>query len=79
MSKFISTALFTSLIGKAVSEDVYTNLWYPGMQDSGVTFVGSVVTAASDSTVMVVDYTNLGSDMSDMVSDSTHLGHGSRI
>jgi hypothetical protein len=73
MSKFISTVLFATLVGKAVAEDVYTNLWYPGIQDSGVTFVGSVVTAASDRTVMVVDYTNLASDMSDIVSDITRL------
>jgi hypothetical protein len=72
MSKFISTALFASLVGKAVSEDVTATAWLPGMQDSGITYVGSVVSASGDTSVMVLDYTNLPSSLSDLVSNNTY-------
>ena len=69
MSKFISAALFVSL----AAAEVTVTAWMPGMQDSGVTYVGSVISVSGDRTVVSMGVPDVSATGDDYVSNNTRI------
>jgi hypothetical protein len=69
MFKFLSAALFVSL----AAAEVTVTAWMPGMPDSGVTYVGSVISVSGDRTVVSMGVQDVSATESDYVSNNTRI------
>ncbi|KAF1835877.1 hypothetical protein BDW02DRAFT_617793 [Decorospora gaudefroyi] len=66
MSKIFTTALFVSF---AMAEFT-TKVWMPGMGDSGMTFVGSVMDVSDDRTTLSISYQAADATLDELYSEA---------